>query len=64
MRHVLVDSARSKASKKHGGQMIRVELSEHSAVEDAPDHDVLALHEALTKFEEISAWLQRELSNS
>ena len=55
MRHVLVDSARSKSSRKHGGQMVRVELSDDSAIQDEPHHDILALNEALCKFEKVSA---------
>ena len=55
MRHVLVDSARSKASKKHGGELLRVELSDELAIQNKPHHDILALNEALCKFEKVSA---------
>ena len=52
MRRILIEHARRKQSEKHGGKMKRIGL-EFLPPEDAPDKtDLLALDEALTKFEE------------
>jgi RNA polymerase sigma factor (TIGR02999 family) len=51
MRHVLVDQARRKASRKHGGALRRVELDEADLAIESPSFDVLALHEALERLE-------------
>ena len=49
MRRILVESARRKASRKHGGQLMRIELDEDWALDPArPDH-LLALDEALER---------------
>ena len=48
MRRILVEHARRKGRKKHGGQMQRVDLDEVAAVGEADDR-LLALDEALTR---------------
>ncbi len=53
MRRILVDQARRKQSVKHGGECIRVELMEAAA--PAPDTDLVALDEALTRLAEEDA---------
>jgi RNA polymerase sigma factor (TIGR02999 family) len=50
MRHILVDRARQKGSEKRGGRRQRVDLEDVPAA-PAPDDDVLALDEALTRLE-------------
>lgn len=54
MRQVLIDSARSRNSKKRGGDFVRVELddTEGSSVRDLGD--ILSIHDALLKLKEIS----------
>ena len=52
MRRILVENARRKQAKKHGGQMKRVELDVASATTEAPREDLLALDEALTWLEQ------------
>src|SRR5206468_2913655 len=47
MREILVEQARRKASVKHGGGSVRVELGEGMAVTAPPADDLLALDEAL-----------------
>lgn len=49
MRRILVENARRKQSRKHGGGQQRVDLDSDCAVDDAPDVDVLALDMALDK---------------
>ena len=52
MRRILIEHARRKRAEKHGGKMKRIGL-EFLPPQDAPDKtDLLALDEALTKFEE------------
>ncbi len=51
MRRILVERARGKGRKKHGGQRRRVELSESDLVTDGPSYDLLALEECLTRLE-------------
>ena len=48
MRRILVESARRKASHKHGGGRQRVDLDSACAVTQRPSLDLLALDEALT----------------
>jgi RNA polymerase sigma factor (TIGR02999 family) len=49
MRRILVEAARRKASRRHGGEQARVELGDlPAAAATAPD-DLLAIDEALTK---------------
>jgi RNA polymerase sigma factor (TIGR02999 family) len=52
MRRILVERARRKRSEKHGGQMQRVELHAATAAIDRPVDDLLALDEALSRFEQ------------
>jgi RNA polymerase sigma factor (TIGR02999 family) len=51
MRHLLIDRARRKLTKRHGGELRRIDIdSVEIAVPDADDR-LLAVHEALEKFE-------------
>jgi RNA polymerase sigma factor (TIGR02999 family) len=52
MRRILVEKARQKQSQKHGGHMRRVELDVATAAIENPVADLLALDEALTRFEQ------------
>ena len=52
MRRILVENARRKRSQKHGGDMRRVELDVATAGIEDPGEDLLALDEALTRFEQ------------
>jgi RNA polymerase sigma factor (TIGR02999 family) len=47
MRRILVDSARRKHSRKHGGECRRVNLDEAAACTAETGEELLALHEAL-----------------
>jgi RNA polymerase sigma factor (TIGR02999 family) len=47
MRRILVDNARRKQRRKHGGDRQRVELDEAAPVSEAPAYDLVALDEAL-----------------
>jgi RNA polymerase sigma factor (TIGR02999 family) len=47
MRRILVDNARRKLRRKHGGDRDRVELDEFAIEPPAEDERVLAVHEAL-----------------
>lgn len=49
MRRILVDHARAARMAKRSGRLVSVTLEEHHAVVPAPDVDVLALDEALTR---------------
>jgi RNA polymerase sigma factor (TIGR02999 family) len=49
MRRILVDHARALNMAKRTGRLINVELQDDHAVVEAPDIDVLALDEALTR---------------
>jgi len=51
MRRILVENARRKARVKHGGQVQRVELVELDLAQEPPADELLALDEALAKFE-------------
>lgn len=51
MRRLLVEYARSKAAGKRGGQQFQVTLSEAGELSSSLDLDLLALEEALQKFE-------------
>jgi RNA polymerase sigma factor (TIGR02999 family) len=51
MRRILVEKARRKLSQKHGGHMQQVELDVVAAIEN-PVENLLALDEALTRFEQ------------
>lgn len=52
MRRILVEKARRKKSQKHGGDLRRVELDSAVAAMQNPVEDLLALDEALTRFEQ------------
>jgi len=52
MRRILVERARRKHSEKHGGHLQRMELDDAAAVIENPMEDLLALDEALTRFEQ------------
>jgi RNA polymerase sigma factor (TIGR02999 family) len=49
MRRILIDSARSKQSEKHGGGRQRVDFAEAAAIAAAPPEDLLALDGALDR---------------
>jgi RNA polymerase sigma factor (TIGR02999 family) len=49
MRRILVDAARRKRTKKHGGRRHRVELADVPARPDVADEQLLALDAALTR---------------
>ncbi len=51
MRRILVDSARRKKRVKHGGGQQRVDLEDHDVPVRPPPEEILALDEALTRFE-------------
>lgn len=52
MRQILVDQARRKASRKHGGDRQRVDLGRAEPFIEPPAEDLLALDEALKRLEE------------
>ena len=49
MRRILIDKARRKQSRKHGGEYGRVDLLDSDLTLDPRDDDLLALDEALTR---------------
>src|SRR5262249_6689542 len=49
MRRLLVENARRKSRRKHGGGRKRVELEAAESLVPAPSEDLLALDEALTR---------------
>lgn len=51
MREILVDQARHKGHKKHGGGLRRVTLADIATPAALPVQDILALHEALERLE-------------
>jgi RNA polymerase sigma factor (TIGR02999 family) len=51
IRHILVDQARRKQTRKHGGDRRRVELPDVAAAPEARSDDLLALDEALGRLE-------------
>lgn len=53
MRHILVDYARQKAARKHGGDWARVPLDESRLAADSLPEQILALEEAMTRLQEI-----------
>jgi RNA polymerase sigma factor (TIGR02999 family) len=52
MRRILVERARRKARIRHGGQMQRVEMDDFPLAVQAPDEDLLAVHEALDRLQQ------------
>ncbi len=53
MRRILVDQARQKQSQRRGGGRQRLDFDEVSAAASEPCPDVLAVHEALERFEQL-----------
>ncbi len=53
MRHIRIDQARRKKTQKHGGDVQRRDLDDVAA--PAPDDELLALDEALTRFAALDA---------
>ncbi len=53
MRRILIDQARRKRSLRRGGQLQRQDLDHQEIVAPEPALDVLAVNEALEKFEQI-----------
>jgi len=54
MRRILVDTARRKQRPKHGGGLNRVDLDAACTVANVPCDDLLALDEALARFEVVA----------
>lgn len=52
MRRILVENARRKQSQKYGGDLRRVELDVADVAIENPSEDLMALDEALTRFEQ------------
>jgi RNA polymerase sigma factor (TIGR02999 family) len=52
MRRILVDNARRKQRRKHGGGLHRQDLDAETVVAPEPDEDLLALHAALRRLAE------------
>lgn len=50
MRRILVDAARRKRARKHGGGMQRYDATEIEITDSLPNDDLLALDEALDRF--------------
>lgn len=53
MRRILIDQARKKKSRKHGGDMERHPLEEVEIASPEPAVELLAVNEALDKFEQV-----------
>ena len=53
MRRILIDRARRRQTQRHGGQYERVELEETGLAAPADDDQLLAVNEALEKFERL-----------
>jgi len=51
MRHILIDRARRRRAVRHGGEYERVDLEENMLASRDDDEQLLALNEALEKFE-------------
>lgn len=52
MRRILIENARRKNSRKHGGHLHRVNLTDVNLAEQLPSDDLLALNEALAQLAE------------
>ncbi|MCW1925874.1 sigma-70 family RNA polymerase sigma factor [Luteolibacter arcticus] len=50
MRHILIDRARRKLTRRHGGNLERVDADEFELVAPMTDQQLLDLHEALDRF--------------
>ncbi len=59
MRQVLVDAARRRSAERRGGGWRRVTLSPGIVSDEAADHDVLALHDALERLGELDSSLEQ-----
>jgi RNA polymerase sigma factor (TIGR02999 family) len=55
MRRILIESARRKATRKHGGGQVRVDLDADQLAAAQTSENLLALDEALTKFSSVDA---------
>jgi RNA polymerase sigma factor (TIGR02999 family) len=51
IRRILIERARRRATIKHGGNLQRIELEDHLAVDDEQSGDLIALDEALCELE-------------
>jgi len=49
MRHILIDRARRRRTRRHGGEYERVDLDERDLAAPQGDDELLAVHEALDK---------------
>lgn len=59
MRDILVERARAKGRLKRGGDRCRVDFAKLAVATEAPDEDLLALDEALGRFEREYPWESR-----
>lgn len=59
MRDILVERARAKATLKRGGDRRRVDFESLAVATQAPDEDLLALDDVLSKFAERYPWEHR-----
>ena len=50
MRRILIDRARSKRAELNGGGLERVDIADVEIVAEAPEDELMAVHEALDKF--------------
>lgn len=50
MRRILIERARRRMTRRHGGEFQRVDLDECDLATTEPDSELLAVHEALDKF--------------
>lgn len=50
MRRILIDRARSRRAKRHGGEQERINVDEVEIVAPLPDDELIELHEALDQF--------------
>jgi RNA polymerase sigma factor (TIGR02999 family) len=53
MRHILVDHARAKQREKRGGGALKISIAEINPIMPAPDLDLMALDEALSRLDNI-----------
>ena len=61
MRQVLVESLRKHKAEKRGGGRVNVTLDHFKEVSDAPDVDILAIHQALERLAIISTSSRRRI---
>ena len=55
MRRILIDNARRKNAKRHGGGQERVDVMDIQIAEDIPDDELLAMNDALEKLAALDA---------